>query len=126
MGFTDRRVAGRQLAARLEPLRGLDPIVLALPRGGVPVAAEVAARLGAPLDVLVVRKIGPRRSDRSPKVTQPDTSAAEPTVPLPAEAGGPVAVGVRRLSLCRRRANALTHGQMRFNRFECSSHTRPS
>jgi predicted phosphoribosyltransferase/predicted alpha/beta-hydrolase family hydrolase len=64
MPFVDRVDAGRQLAARLEPLRVLDPIVLALPRGGVPVAAEVAARLGAPLDVLVVRKIGhPRQPE---------------------------------------------------------------
>ena len=64
MRFTDRRDAGRQLGARLEPLRGIDPIVVALPRGGVPVAAEVAARLGAPLDVLVVRKIGhPRQPE---------------------------------------------------------------
>lgn len=57
--FKDRREAGRELADRLQamvwPVR---PVVLALPRGGVPVAAEVAQRLGAPLDVLVVRKIG--------------------------------------------------------------------
>jgi predicted phosphoribosyltransferase len=56
--FRDRCAAGRELAAALVPL-GLDnPIVLGLPRGGVPVAYEVAQRLGAPLDVLVVRKVG--------------------------------------------------------------------
>ena len=56
--FRDRGAAGRELAAALMPL-GLDnPIVLGLPRGGVPVAYEVAQRLGAPLDVLVVRKVG--------------------------------------------------------------------
>jgi len=56
--FTDRRAAGRALAERLRPLASQDPIVLALPRGGVPVAYEVARALGAPLDVLMVRKIG--------------------------------------------------------------------
>jgi putative phosphoribosyl transferase len=58
MVFTDRRQAGRRLAARLGHLRGEDVVVLGLPRGGVPVAAEVAARLEAPLDVVVVRKLG--------------------------------------------------------------------
>lgn len=56
--FHDRRDAGRQLATRLHALEGEHPLVLALPRGGVPVAAEVADRLQAPLDVLVVRKVG--------------------------------------------------------------------
>lgn len=57
--FRDRRDAGRQLARALAAYRD-DPtvLVLALPRGGVPVAAEVAEALGAPLDVLVVRKLG--------------------------------------------------------------------
>lgn len=56
--FTDRADAGRQLARSLEHLRGQDVVVLGLPRGGVPVAAEVAASLGVPLDVIVVRKLG--------------------------------------------------------------------
>jgi putative phosphoribosyl transferase len=56
--FRDRRDAGQRLAARLEYLRDENPIVLGLPRGGVPVAAEVAHALGAPLDVIVVRKLG--------------------------------------------------------------------
>jgi len=55
--FRDRVDAGRQLAEHL-PSDLVDPLVLALPRGGVPVAKEVAARLGAPLEVLVARKIG--------------------------------------------------------------------
>jgi predicted phosphoribosyltransferase len=57
--FRDRRDAGQWLAADLHAYAGrTDVIVLALPRGGVPVAYEVAATLGAPLDVFVVRKLG--------------------------------------------------------------------
>ncbi len=58
MFFADRADAGRQLAARLGHLRGEPVVVLGLPRGGVPVALEVARALGAPLDVIVVRKLG--------------------------------------------------------------------
>jgi putative phosphoribosyl transferase len=56
--FKDRRDAGRQLGRRLSVYATLRPVVVALPRGGVPVAAEIADRLDAPLDVIVVRKIG--------------------------------------------------------------------
>lgn len=56
--FRDRRDAGQRLGARLAALRGQDVLVLALPRGGVPVAFEVARALSAPLDVLVARKLG--------------------------------------------------------------------
>jgi putative phosphoribosyl transferase len=56
--FEDRRSAGRALAEALACYRECDPIVLALPRGGVPVGFEVAKALNAPLDVLIVRKIG--------------------------------------------------------------------
>jgi putative phosphoribosyl transferase len=56
--FADRRDAGRRLAERLLPLADRSPLVVGLPRGGVPVAAEVAAALGAPLDILAVRKLG--------------------------------------------------------------------
>ena len=56
--FADRGDAGRQLARGLVHLRGEDVVVLGLPRGGVPVAFEVARALDAPLDVLVVRKLG--------------------------------------------------------------------
>jgi putative phosphoribosyl transferase len=58
MVFKDRADAGRQLAARLGHLRGQPVVVLGLPRGGVPVAFEVARALGAPLDVIIVRKLG--------------------------------------------------------------------
>ena len=56
--FEDRRDAGRQVASRLTHLRGQDVLVLGLPRGGLPVAYEVARALNAPLDVLNVRKLG--------------------------------------------------------------------
>jgi predicted phosphoribosyltransferase len=59
MIFHDRRDAGRRLADRLSALAGRrDVVVLALPRGGVPVGYEVAGGLGAPLDVFLVRKLG--------------------------------------------------------------------
>jgi putative phosphoribosyl transferase len=56
--FRDRADAGQQLAAALADLAGADVVVLGLPRGGVPVAHQVARALGAPLDVIVVRKVG--------------------------------------------------------------------
>ncbi len=58
MRFRDRYDAGRRLGERLLHLRSEDPIVLGLPRGGVPVASEVARALDAPLDLIVVRKLG--------------------------------------------------------------------
>ena len=57
--YQDRRHAGRVLAAALQKYAGRrDVVVLAVPRGGVPVAYEIATRLGVPLDVFVVRKLG--------------------------------------------------------------------
>lgn len=58
MSFADRRHAGQRLAELVSDVALSDPVVLGLPRGGVPVAFEVAAALSAPLDVLVARKIG--------------------------------------------------------------------
>ena len=58
MTFRDRTEAGHRLASVLSPYRGEDILILALPRGGVPVAAEVASALDAPLDLVLVRKIG--------------------------------------------------------------------
>ena len=58
MAFRDRQDAGRRLATRLAGLRGPRTVVLGVPRGGVPVAAEVARAIGAPLDLVVVRKVG--------------------------------------------------------------------
>ena len=56
--FADRKTAGRQLSQRLQYLRHEEPVVLALPRGGVPVGFEIAEGLDAPLDIVLVRKIG--------------------------------------------------------------------
>jgi predicted phosphoribosyltransferase len=58
MSFSDRTDAGRKLAVALAQYKDAAPVVLALPRGGVPVAAEVASALSAPLDLVLVRKIG--------------------------------------------------------------------
>jgi predicted phosphoribosyltransferase len=58
MPFADRTEAGIRLAAALSRYRDEDPVVLALPRGGVPVAAEIARALGAPLVLVIARKIG--------------------------------------------------------------------
>ena len=58
MRFRDRRDAGRQLADQLAERALVDPVVLGLPRGGVPVAVEIADRLNAPVDVFVACKIG--------------------------------------------------------------------
>jgi putative phosphoribosyl transferase len=58
MPFKDRSDAGRKLAKALASYKGQQPVILALPRGGVPVAAEVAAALNAPLDLILVRKVG--------------------------------------------------------------------
>jgi putative phosphoribosyl transferase len=56
--FADRKTAGRQLSQRLQYLRHEEPVVLALPRGGVPVGFEIAEGLDAALDIVLVRKIG--------------------------------------------------------------------
>lgn len=58
MIFNDRIDAGQQLAVNLKYLRGQDVVVLGLPRGGIPVAYEIAKELNAPMDVIVVRKLG--------------------------------------------------------------------
>ncbi|MCJ0904740.1 phosphoribosyltransferase [Rhodococcus sp. ARC_M6] len=63
--YRDRFAAGRTLSGWLDPARLHDPVILGLPRGGVPVAVEVAAALHAPLDIIVVRKLG---SPRNPEL----------------------------------------------------------
>ncbi len=69
MRFEDREHAGRLLADRLEPLRQDEPVVLGLTRGGMPVAFEIARRLAAPLDLIVVRKV------RAPSPREPAVGA---------------------------------------------------
>ncbi|MBT8312225.1 MAG: phosphoribosyltransferase, partial [Flavobacteriaceae bacterium] len=56
--YENRTDAGKQLAEQLRPFMGQDIVVLAIPRGGLPVGAEVAAVLNAPLDVVLTKKIG--------------------------------------------------------------------
>jgi predicted phosphoribosyltransferase len=58
MPFLDRAEAGRKLARALASYKDQSPVVLALPRGGLPVGAEIAAALKAPLDIVLVRKVG--------------------------------------------------------------------
>lgn len=87
MMFRDRKDAGRRLAAALGHLRAARPVVLALPRGGVPVAAEVAQALDAPLDLALVRKIG---------------APGEPEFAVGAVADGPEPVVVRNTAMLER------------------------
>lgn len=83
MIFEDRADAGQQLAARLQSLQLPAPVVLALPRGGVPVAAEVARVLRAPLDLLLVRKIGAPQQPELAIAAVAD--AAEPVLEIDAD-----------------------------------------
>jgi predicted phosphoribosyltransferase len=101
--FLNRTEAGRQLAARLAELRSQpEVIVLGLPRGGVPVAHEVARALGAPLDIFTVRKIG---------------VPAEPELAMGAVASGGVRVVntevVRMLGIERRVFDQVTEAEQR-------------
>ncbi|CAL9597833.1 Putative phosphoribosyl transferase [Nocardiopsis dassonvillei] len=106
--FTDRSEAGRRLAERVRPYAVEDPLVLALPRGGVPVGAELARRLDADFDVLVVRKIGlPGRPEfgvgaiaEDGRVLFDDRALARMRVPRQALAG---TVDAERAELDRRR-----------------------
>jgi putative phosphoribosyl transferase len=98
MQFSNRDDAGRRLAERVRELDLADPLVLALPRGGVPVAASVAAALGAPLDVLVVRKIGaPGRPELG--VGAVAEGMVEPVISVVATQVGLSADEVRRLAV---------------------------
>lgn len=102
--FADRRAAGRALAAELVARRLAPPVVvLALPRGGVPVAAEVARALGAPLDLVIVRKIG---APWQPELAVAAVAEGEPpevVVDEPIRA----ALGVSRPSIDRQAAREL-------------------
>jgi putative phosphoribosyl transferase len=87
MRFHNRADAGRRLGERLDHLGREHPIVIGLPRGGVPVAAEIAERLGAPLDIVVVRKIGtPDRAELAAGAVGEDGVTVE-NVPVLRELG---------------------------------------
>ena len=75
--FSDRREAGRHLAETIAGLGLAAPVVLALPRGGVPVAYEIARRLDAPLDLLIARKIGAPGQEQYGKGAVIDGSAPQ-------------------------------------------------
>jgi predicted phosphoribosyltransferase len=91
MVFINRADAGRRLAGALAQYRGQKPVVLALPRGGVPVAAEIAAALHAPLDLILVRKIGvPFQPELAMGAV---TDGAEPTIIRNEDVIGPLEIG---------------------------------
>jgi predicted phosphoribosyltransferase len=113
--FADRRDAGQALAAALrddDPLR--DPVVLGLPRGGVVVAAEVAAALGAPLDVVLVRKLGlPEQPELAMGAIAAVGDAVETVRTVAAARGGAAAfeaVRERELAELRRRERTYRAG----------------
>jgi putative phosphoribosyl transferase len=117
--FRDRRDAGRQLALRLAHLKSAQPapIVLGLPRGGVVVAAEIARELGAPLDVLVVRKIGaPHQQELAIGAvtdgTSPQTVLNDELIDLVGVDPQYIeAEGARQLDEVRRRQQMFRHGR---------------
>lgn len=82
--FANRAEAGRQLARELLQRRWSDPVVLALPRGGVPVAVEVALALKAPLDLLLVRKIGARGNPELAVAAIAEGAGCDPVLDLEA------------------------------------------
>lgn len=101
--FADRREAGRQLAALLQGLDLQQPVIYALPRGGVPVGFEVAAALNAPLDLLLVRKLGaPHQPELAVGAI---VDGAEPEVVLNDDIA--LASGADAAYLARERSNAL-------------------
>jgi putative phosphoribosyl transferase len=83
MIFGDRREAGRLLAERLRRLKDQDPVVLALPRGGVPVGYEISKALHAPLDFVFVRKIGAPGHEELAVGAVAEGGEAEPVIDQP-------------------------------------------
>jgi predicted phosphoribosyltransferase len=114
--FADRRDAGRRLAHRLAELDDAsDVVVLGLPRGGVPVAAEVATALGAPLDILVVGKVGVPGHEELALAAVADDGTAVVNAPVVAATGladGQVDALVRRhVAALERRGAELRPGE---------------
>ena len=112
--FADRRDAGRALAGALLDDAGTDPVVLGLPRGGVVVAAEVAAALHAPLDVVVVRKLGlpghPELAMGALAATGGEVETVRPAVAAEVDDAAFTAVLDRELDELRRREGAYRAG----------------
>ncbi|HEY0165985.1 MAG TPA: phosphoribosyltransferase family protein [Jatrophihabitans sp.] len=106
--FADRVEAGRRLAGQLEFLRSRDVVVLGLPRGGVPVAFEVARALAAPLDVLVVRKLGVPRQPELAMGAVGEDGARVVNLEVLADAG----VGAADFALVERRERAALEAQV--------------
>ncbi|GAA4046784.1 phosphoribosyltransferase [Agromyces indicus] len=110
--FRDRADAGAQLLARLDRFRGEDAVVLGLPRGGVPVAAEVARGLGLPLDVIVVRKLG---LPHEPEVAMGAIGEGGARL-VDAELLGQAGVSIAQLSAVERRERATLERRVRLLR----------
>jgi putative phosphoribosyl transferase len=117
--FADRRAAGRALAEVLARKGLADPVVLALPRGGVAVAAEIAAALGAPLDIVLVRKIGvPYQTELAAAAVvdggDPEVVTNEDVVELAGVAAADIRAGMEReLAEIERRRRAYLQGRAR-------------
>jgi putative phosphoribosyl transferase len=117
--FADRRAAGRVLASVLADKHLTAPVVLALPRGGVPVAAEIAAALRAPLDIVLVRKIGVPLQRELAVAAVVDGSAPEVVVnedvaTLAGVTGADIAADVKKeLEEIERRRNVYLQGRAR-------------
>ena len=117
--FADRRAAGRALARALAGKRLTAPVVLALPRGGVPVAAEIAGALEAPLEIVVVRKIGvPWRRELAVAAVvdggEPEVVVNEDVATLAGITADDIAAGVKQeLEEIERRRKAYLQGRAR-------------
>jgi putative phosphoribosyl transferase len=117
--FADRRAAGRALAEVLARKHLVDPVVLALPRGGVAVAAEIAAALRAPLDIVLVRKIGvPYQPELAAAAVvdggDPEVVTNEDVVELAGVAAADIRAGVaRELEEIERRRGVYLQGRPR-------------
>lgn len=117
--FADRRSAGQLLAQALAKKQLVDPVVLALPRGGVPVAAEIARALNAPLDIVLVRKIGvPFQPELAAAAvvngSDPEVVANEDVIRLAGVTQADIDAGVKReLEEIERRRRAYLQGRQR-------------
>ena len=117
--FADRRAAGRALARVLAKKNLVAPVVLALPRGGVPVAAEIASALGAPLDIVLVRKIGvPYQPELAAAAVvdggDPEIVTNDDVIQLTGVSSADLAAGTKReLEEIERRRSAYLQGRAR-------------